>query len=92
MYCSASLFLKKRKLHSFGMNTSVFRSGVAHPFLMLKAFFDFAIKITLQALRFQPNRRHQSIQRKNLHYIDIWHFIPGALFFRQNALRHQVPS
>jgi hypothetical protein len=59
---------------------------------MLKAFFDFAITITLQALRFQPNRWHQSIQRKNLHYIDIWHIIPGALFFRQNALRHQFPN
>jgi len=41
--------------------------GVAHPFLMLKASFYFAIKITLQALRFQPNRWHQSIQRENLH-------------------------
>jgi hypothetical protein len=30
-------------------------------------FFYFAIKITLQALRFQPNRWHQSIQRENLH-------------------------
>jgi hypothetical protein len=36
-------------------------------FLCLKHFFDFAIKIILQALRFQPNRRHQSIQRKNIH-------------------------
>jgi hypothetical protein len=34
---------------------------------LLKHVFDFAIKITLQALRFQPNRWHQSIQRKNLH-------------------------
>jgi len=25
MYCSASLFLKKRKLHSSGMNTSVYK-------------------------------------------------------------------
>jgi len=33
---------------------------------MLKDFFDLAIKITLQALRFQPIRWHQSIQRKNL--------------------------
>jgi len=42
-----------------------YRLGVAHPFLMLKAFlFDFAIKITPQALAFWPNRRHQSIQRK----------------------------
>jgi hypothetical protein len=31
-----------------------------------KHFFDFAIKITLQALRFQPNGWHQSIQRENL--------------------------
>ena len=50
------------------------------------------MKITLQALAFKPNRRHQSIQRKNLHKIDNRHFIPGALFFRQNALRRQVPS
>ena len=25
MYCPASLFLKKRKMHSFGMNTSVYK-------------------------------------------------------------------
>ena len=30
------------------------------------------------------------MQRKNLHKIDVWHFIPGALFFCQNALRRQV--
>ena len=44
-----------------------YRLGMARPFLMLKAlFFDFAIKVTLQALAFQPNRRHQSIQREKL--------------------------
>jgi hypothetical protein len=34
----------------------VYRLGVAHSFLMLKAFFTLPLK-TLQALRFQPNRR-----------------------------------
>jgi hypothetical protein len=43
-----------------------YRLGVARPFFML-IIFDFAMKITLQALAFQPNRRHQSIQRENLH-------------------------
>ncbi len=31
--------------------TILYRLGVARPFLMLEAFFDFALKITLQALR-----------------------------------------
>ena len=44
-----------------------FRLGVARSFLMLKAFFDFAIEITPQALAFRPNRRHQPIQHKNIH-------------------------
>jgi hypothetical protein len=70
-----------------------YRLGVARPFLMLKALFlTLPWKKNLQALAFQPNRRHQSIWRENLHQIDIRHFIPGALFFRQNALLRKVPS
>jgi hypothetical protein len=59
-------------------------------FNALSIIFDFAIKITLQALAFRPKVRHHSMQREKLHQIDIWHFIPGASFFHQNALRRQV--
>jgi len=49
------------------LSDAKYRLGVACSLLMLKAFFDFAIKITLQALAFQPNRRHHSMQREKLH-------------------------